>query len=124
MKLPTISFNKKDYQPAIRFHSFIKKPRDNNSFLPHVAVIVKDRPGQVAYALTQEIRNPLGHINLSVEMLQSIVKDNDLKMYLDVIMRNSIRIENLMHEFLLISHGANAGQAEDISHHTLTHRHS
>ena len=122
MKLPTISFSKKtapDYQPTIRFHSFIKKARDNNNFLPRVAVILKDRPGQVAYALAQEIRNPLGHINLSVEMLESIIEDNDLKMYLDVIMRNSIRIENLMHEFLLVSHQADAGQVENISNQKL-----
>lgn len=118
MKLPTISFKTApDCQPTVKFHSYIKRARDNNDFLPRVAVILKDRPGQVAYALAQEIRNPLGHINLSVEMLESIVEDNDLKMYLEVIMRNSIRIENLMHEFLLVSQLADAGQAENIPHH-------
>jgi signal transduction histidine kinase len=110
MKLPILSFKDKatpDYQPSIEFHSFIKTARDNNNYSPRIAVILKDHPGQVAYALVQEILNPLGHINLSVEMLQSIIKDNDLKMYLDVIMRNSIRINNTLQEFLHESHRLN-----------------
>ena len=106
MKLTSISFNDKtarDYQPAGIFPPNINRAPGNSSASPHTTVILKDQPGQVANTLAQEIRNPLGHIKLSVEMLSSIIEDNDLKMYLEVIMRNSIRIDNLVQEFLLES---------------------
>lgn len=53
-----------------------------------------------ASTLAHEIRNPLTNINLSVEMLQTIIKDDNLKRYLDIIMRGSTRINQLINEFL------------------------
>ncbi len=109
MKLPIFPFKDKamrEFQFPIKFHSFINTTPDNNNYSPRIAVILKDHPGLVAYA--QEIRKPLGNINLSVEMLESIITDNDLKMYLDVIMRNSIRIDNLLQVLLHESHLADA----------------
>lgn len=50
--------------------------------------------------LAHEVRNPLNNINLSLEQLNEENKSEDAKMYLDIISRNSKRIENLIKELL------------------------
>jgi signal transduction histidine kinase len=90
-----------DYHPSFIFLSYRNIVADNKDiFTPLKPVILKDDPSQLVCLLAQEIRNPLGHINLSVQMLESLIEDNDLKMYLDVITRNSIRINNLINKFI------------------------
>jgi signal transduction histidine kinase len=66
-----------------------------SSSLPH-SKIVQKQPAQFASALAHEVRNPLSNINLAVEMLQSIIKDDEQKIYLDIIMRGSARINDLV----------------------------
>lgn len=61
---------------------------------------LKQPATQFASALAHEIRNPLTNINLSVKVLESAIKDDDLKVYLDIIKRSSTRINNLLKEFL------------------------
>jgi signal transduction histidine kinase len=56
--------------------------------------------GNFISAISHEIRNPLTNINLSVGLLQEALKDKDLKMYLDIIMRNSKRIDDLVTDLL------------------------
>ncbi|HET9429902.1 MAG TPA: ATP-binding protein, partial [Chitinophagaceae bacterium] len=55
---------------------------------------------QYVVDLVHEIRNPLTNIQLSVGMLELAMKENDLKIYLDIIMRSSIRIHGLINELL------------------------
>ncbi len=62
--------------------------------------ILKKEPGPLIEALAHEVRNPLSNINLSLVLLEAIIKDNDIKVYLDIIRRSSIRINNLMVEML------------------------
>jgi signal transduction histidine kinase len=62
--------------------------------------IAKDKPSQYASALAHEVRNPLSNINLAVEMLQSISRDADQQIYLDIILRGSLRINNLVTDLL------------------------
>ncbi|MBC7893509.1 MAG: GHKL domain-containing protein, partial [Sphingobacteriaceae bacterium] len=50
--------------------------------------------------LAHEVRNPLTNINLSVEQMESDVQDEDLRMYLGIIHRNSRRINDLISELL------------------------
>jgi len=57
-------------------------------------------PGQFLSALAHEVRNPLSNINLSVEALESATKDVDLKIYFDIIMRSSARINDLIIQLL------------------------
>ena len=45
----------------------------------------KKKPPQFASALAHEVRNPLSNINLAVEMLKSLIIDDDQKIYLDII---------------------------------------
>jgi signal transduction histidine kinase len=52
------------------------------------------------YTLAHDVRNPLTSINLSVEMLNSIITDGELRSYLGIIMRSSARINELINEIL------------------------
>jgi len=55
---------------------------------------------QLASALAHEVRNPLSNINLAAGMLKTMITDDDQKMYLDIIMRGSVRINDLVKDFL------------------------
>jgi signal transduction histidine kinase len=50
--------------------------------------------------LAHEIRNPLTNIDLSLEMLLSGVKDDEQKVYMNIIMRSSMRINELTNELI------------------------
>jgi len=50
--------------------------------------------------LAHEVRNPLNNITISASQLQSEISDPDASLYLDIIKRNSIRINNLITELL------------------------
>lgn len=101
MKSSIIHFNAKSapgYHPSIIIHSSNLTAADN--YTVRIPAKSKGQPAQFAHMLAQEIRVPLGHIDLSVEMLDSLINENDLKIYLEVIKRNSIRISNLVNTFL------------------------
>lgn len=55
---------------------------------------------QFLSALVHEVRNPLTNINLAVEALESTLKDADLKIYFDIILRNSARVNHLITRLL------------------------
>lgn len=55
----------------------------------------KKTPHQLA-ALVHEVRNPLANINLAGEMLSTIITNEDQRLYLEIIMRNSTRINNVL----------------------------
>lgn len=59
-----------------------------------------EQPGQFVTALAHEVRNPLSNINLAVEMLKSTTIDEEQKSYLDIILRGSGRISNLVTDLL------------------------
>jgi signal transduction histidine kinase len=65
-----------------------------------VPEILKDIPAQIASVLAHEVRNPLTNISLAVEMLGLYVKDDEAKVYLDIILRSSMRINILINELL------------------------
>jgi PAS domain S-box-containing protein len=57
--------------------------------------------GQVVRMIAHEVRNPLTNITLSLEQLESELKDgSDLEMYFDIIKRNLNRINVLITELL------------------------
>jgi signal transduction histidine kinase len=66
---------------------------------PHLPLF-KDPSPQFTAALAHEVRSPLTNINLSLEMLSSAIQDPELKLYIDIIMRSSARINDLVIEFL------------------------
>ena len=59
-----------------------------------------------------EIRNPLTNINLAVFMLKAEVKMGDIDKYVDIINRSSVRISEIINEFL---------QSSRIDHSERTH---
>jgi len=48
--------------------------------------------------LTKAIRVPLANITLSAEMLESASENEDTKLYLNIIMRNAVRIDGLVNK--------------------------
>jgi signal transduction histidine kinase len=62
--------------------------------------IVQKEAGPYDSLLAHEVRNPLTSIDLSIEMLLSGIKDDERKTYLDIIMRSSIRINDLLNELI------------------------
>ena len=56
--------------------------------------------GRLVQTLAHEVRNPLNNINLSVEGLVPAMQDDENKTYLDIIIRNSHRINDLISELL------------------------
>jgi len=83
-------------------------------------VPVKSRPagpGQLAF-LAHEIRNPLSTINLSAEMLKSVITNEEQKMFLDMIVRGSMRINDILTD-LHATFRANETASEEYSIHQL-----
>jgi signal transduction histidine kinase len=72
----------------------------------HVVIPFDSRPAphfqssRFASALAHEVRNPLTNINLSIDMLNSAITNSELKIYLDIILRSSMRINHLINELL------------------------
>ena len=60
--------------------------------------VLQDIPGKYVRVLAHEIRNPLTNINLAVELVASQLNDKKLLAQLDIIMRASLRINNLLNE--------------------------
>ena len=69
-----------DYRPTMNFDSYNTAPDNKNHDTPLAdSKILKDHPFRFASALAHEVRNPLTNIKLSVKMLRSAIKDDDLK---------------------------------------------
>jgi PAS domain S-box-containing protein len=56
--------------------------------------------GRLVRTLAHEVRNPLTNINLSLDQMREDFKDDDSKFFLDIIRRNSQRINDLITELL------------------------
>lgn len=67
---------------------------------PVLPTEVLRQPARFVTALAHEVRNPLTNINLAVDMLAYAVKDDEPKLYLDIIRRSSARINQLICDLL------------------------
>jgi len=79
---------------------------------------VQKKYGEFSSALAHEVRNPLSNITLAAQMLKSMNRNDDQKIYLDIIMRASWRINDILTD-LLTSRQANEMQLEKHSIHQL-----
>lgn len=68
--------------------------------------------GRLVRTLAHEVRNPLNNITLSVEQMQQEIKDETALTYLDIILRNSRRISDLISELLSTSRPTEIVQQE------------
>ena len=102
-----------EYEATPKFHKMHTHPTCYNTataidyrlfrLLPRIrlaSVTEKSLPDSFISALAHEVRNPLSNINLSISMLEAAIKDDDLKIYLDIIRRSSTRINNQITELL------------------------
>jgi PAS domain S-box-containing protein len=89
-----------DEKTAIQgvIHDITKRRKIENDLVTAEKLSVT---GQVVRMIGHEIRNPLTNINLSIEQIESETKDNlNINTYLDIIRRNSDRINLLITELL------------------------
>ncbi len=56
--------------------------------------------GRLVRTIAHEVRNPLNNITLSVEQMQHDIKDEQMNLYMNIIQRNSKRINDLISELL------------------------
>jgi signal transduction histidine kinase len=87
-------------KPANLFRSLIRQVTSvpiEPAILPE---IVQKHTGQFATALAHEVRNPLSNINLAVEMLKTSMKTEEQNIFLDIILRGSGRINDLVTDLL------------------------
>jgi signal transduction histidine kinase len=94
-----------DCQPSLHFPSYNAVPNHKDLNIPFPAAKTWRVPSarfsaRFASALAHEVRNPLTNINLSIDMLNSAITDSELKIYLDIILRSSGRINYLINELL------------------------
>lgn len=66
---------------------------------------------RLVHVLAHEVRNPLNNINLSLEQLVPEIQHTDTKIYVDIIHRNSKRIESIIKELLNTSRPAEIVQS-------------
>ncbi len=72
----------------------------------------KEHQGHFASVLAHEVRNPLGNIRLSVDTLLSTVKEDSLNLYLNIIKRNTERINTLITQLLTDEYANETGLEE------------
>ncbi len=60
--------------------------------------------GRLLRTLAHEVRNPLNNITLSVEQMMQDVQSDQMRLYMEIIQRNSKRIDQLISELLSTSH--------------------
>jgi signal transduction histidine kinase len=71
-------------------------PQPGNLFQTSIpSQAIQEKPSPFA-SLAHEIRNPLSTINLAAEMLKTLVTGDDQKMFLDMIIRGSMRINDIL----------------------------
>jgi PAS domain S-box-containing protein len=99
----TLQEDKEDayYQCVIHDISLLRKAEQQKFRIQKREMI--DRMVQ---ALAHEVRNPLNNINLSLEQIPSATDDKERSVYVEIIQRNSERIQNLISDLLLSSRTA------------------
>ncbi len=83
------------FQGIIHDITELKKIEKNNVRIEKLGMAER-----LVRTLAHEVRNPLNNINLSLEQLSEEMRSDDANLYLEIIIRNSKRIETLITELL------------------------
>lgn len=75
--------------------SALKKMEEDFRYADRLAIM-----GTIASGLAHEIKNPLGGIKGAAQMLNREVKEEDLKEYLEIIIKEANRVNNIIQELL------------------------
>jgi signal transduction histidine kinase len=86
------------FRAVTAMHTYQSSGRRLSSLISPKEVL--DQPPRLFTALAHEVRNPLTNINLAVDMLAFVVNDDEPKLYLDIIRRSSVRINQLVFDLL------------------------
>ncbi len=74
---------------------------EKSFYIPqHHIDTLSEKTSSTVTALTHEIRNPLANIYLALELLMPMVKDEEQEKYFNIIMRSSIRINDIVNDLL------------------------
>ena len=84
----------------VRSPEALQPATDSDDIPLIVPPLLKLPTGQFAYALAHEVRNPLSNINLSVELMKSTTLDDEQRMYLDIIIRGTGNINDVVIDLL------------------------
>ena len=103
-------------RPIPKLHSYPSLANQFRTCSPQKTA--QKKPDPFASALAHEVRNPLSNINLAVEMLKSTNSHEDQEIFLDIIRRNSGRINDLIND-LLVSYQPDEMQSKKYSIHQL-----
>lgn len=87
-------------EPANLFRSLMRQVSSVPIEPAIIPEIVQKHTGQFATALAHEVRNPLSNINLAVEMLKTTMKTEEQLIFLDIVLRGSGRINDLVTDLL------------------------
>ena len=101
--MPLISDKIENMNIPIIFSDSTKLPNPppTDSFPKAASEIIEHNLStEFTYTLAHEIRNPLSTINLAVEMLKITNNEDEKSACLDIIMRNSLRINDLLTDLL------------------------
>jgi len=78
-----------------------RQSHNNDAHVPLAASLKsKEHVDEFIAFLAHEVRNPLTNINLSTEMLDAAIEDEELKSYVAIISRSSSRINDLITRLL------------------------
>ena len=81
--------------------SYLDDTIHNNGHCPWVEATISKAPAaRFLSEMIHELRNPMTSINLSTEMLNAATKDDDFKLYLDIITRNTIRLSDMINDLI------------------------
>jgi hypothetical protein len=104
ISLPVVSFSTNpstDNHPSVSMHSWITTGI-KNPVQQAVPELLFDHPSPFNATLAHnQLRNSLENLNLAVEMVESSIKNTDVTIYLSVIKRSTIRINNLVSQFIV-----------------------
>jgi signal transduction histidine kinase len=98
VSMQTNQNTREGYGQLLNMELYIAKSAEMDT--PENPKIIKDTPLPLIAALAHEVRNPLTCINICTEMLKSKISNKNKVIYIDIIKRNTSKINNLIYDLI------------------------